>query len=244
MRLTILGCYTPYPPPGGACLGYLVEGCSTRVVLEFGSGVMAQLQKYLPFWKLDGILLSHLHGDHISDIFVYRYAIDQAVAEGKRQEPVTVWAPAEPAEEFARLGYKEVLSRQPLDPARELRIGEFKLNFLPTRHPLPTLACRLSDGRSTLVYTADTEIFPELASFAEGADLLLAEATFLTSDIEAGGTNHLSAAQAAELARSAGVKRLLLTHLRSWYNPDDILAEAVKFFPEVQVVRQDLRLEF
>ncbi|GFN22663.1 MAG: MBL fold metallo-hydrolase [Thermoanaerobacteraceae bacterium] len=243
MRLTILGCYTPYPPPGGACLGYLLEGEGTRLVLEFGSGIMARLQEYVPFWEVDGIFLSHLHGDHMSDLWVYRYAVDQAVAEGKRKQPVPVWAPSHPEDVFRTLTYKEALEAEPLEPGREVTVGDFSLRFMPTRHALPSLAMRISRGAKTLVYTGDAEYSEELASFAQGADLLLAEATYLRSDLEAGATGHMSAGQAAHLARLAGVKRLVLTHLRSWYRPQELLAEARTVFPASQIAVERSVLE-
>lgn len=80
---------------------------------------------------------------------------------------------------------------------------------------------RISDGRCTLVYTADTGAGVDLAPFARGADLLIAESTF----VAANGHNrrgHLTAAEAADLARRAGVGRLLLTH----FLPSTPIAEA------------------
>jgi len=235
MRLIILGCYTPYPPPGGACLGYLLKGEKTQVLLEFGSGVMSRLQEFIPFWELDAVVLSHLHGDHMSDLGVYRYAADQAVIEGKRRGPIPVWALPEPEEVFTTLTYKEALESQKIKPGQDITIGEFTFTFLPTRHALPCVAMRITDGNKTLVYTGDTEYFSELVDFAKGADLLLAEATYLRKDLEAGATGHLSAGQAARIAHEAGVKRLILTHLRSWYKTSDLLEEARGIFSDCQV---------
>jgi ribonuclease Z len=49
--------------------------------------------------------------------------------------------------------------------------------------------------------------------------------------------SHLTARQAAELAKTAGVKRLFLTHLSRRYREKDVLAEAQAVFPEAVVVR-------
>ncbi|MBK5244372.1 MAG: hypothetical protein JJE18_04980 [Eubacteriaceae bacterium] len=46
MKLTVLGNTGPFPAPGGACSGYLFESNGSRIILDFGSGVMANLQKY------------------------------------------------------------------------------------------------------------------------------------------------------------------------------------------------------
>jgi ribonuclease BN (tRNA processing enzyme) len=76
-----------------------------------------------------------------------------------------------------------------------------------------------------VVYTGDTGPCPELVDFARGADLLLAEASFVES-----GSNppdvHLTGRQAAQHATAAGVGRLLLTHVPAWHSPDEVLADA------------------
>ena len=46
---------------------------------------------------------------------------------------------------------------------------------------------------------------------------------------------HLTAAKAAELAATAGVKRLVLTHISGRYTDEEILAEATKIFPDSRV---------
>ena len=73
-------------------------------------------------------------------------------------------------------------------------------------------------GDKKLAYSADTEYIPPLADFARGAALFLCEANFLEEDLQKGAANHLSAAQAATLARVGGGK-LLLTHLFPFRKP-------------------------
>ncbi|HHP50770.1 MAG TPA: MBL fold metallo-hydrolase [Moorella mulderi] len=243
MRIIILGRYSPYPPPRGACPGYLIEGQSTRILLDCGSGVLSRLQEHIPFWQLDAIILSHLHGDHMSDLWVYRYALDQARAEGKIGGPLPVWAPPDPPEVFQSLTYREAMEARSLSPGEELRIGEFGLNFFPARHSLSGVSMRISDGSKTLFYTGDTEYFGEVAIFAKGSHLLLAEATYREEDIIQGATGHMSAGQAARLAQEAQCSRLILTHIRPWYDPGSLLSEAQKLFPQSQLAQEGMRIE-
>jgi ribonuclease Z len=78
-------------------------------------------------------------------------------------------------------------------------------------------------------------------TLAHGADCLIHEATF-TDDHrdEADQYGHSTASQAAEVARLARVKRLVITHFSSRY-PDyrPLLAEARRGFPET-VAAEDL----
>ena len=50
---------------------------------------------------------------------------------------------------------------------------------------------------------------------------------------------HLTAAKGAELAATAGVKRLVLTHISGRYSDEEILAETTKIFPN-SLVAADL----
>jgi ribonuclease Z len=89
-----------------------------------------------------------------------------------------------------------------------------------------------------LVYISDTAYFPELSAAASGADCLIAEATFVESDAAlAAEVGHMTAAQAAMVARDAGVKLLYLNHLSQRYTQAEhlILAEAQSIFPNTRL---------
>ena len=63
------------------------------------------------------------------------------------------------------------------------------------------------------VLVANIASAPQKEVLADGADLLVIEATFLSEDLElATRYGHLTARQAARLAAECGVRRLVLTH--------------------------------
>lgn len=85
-----------------------------------------------------------------------------------------------------------------------------------------------------LVYISDTAYFPELSTAAAGADCLITEATFLDADATlAAEVGHMTATQAATVARDAGVQLLYLNHLSQRYTQIEhrILEEAQRVFP-------------
>src|SRR5215210_3395612 len=87
-----------------------------------------------------------------------------------------------------------------------------------------------------IVYSGDTAPCQAVEVLAEGADVLVHEATFLSDErARASDTGHSTAAQAAELARDAGVRLLALTHLSTRYFPREIRDEARAVFPNTVV---------
>ncbi len=89
-----------------------------------------------------------------------------------------------------------------------------------------------------LVHVGDTGSTAEILESARGADALVIEATYLEAERQmAAEFAHLTARQAAELARDAGVSQLLLTHVSRRYRESDVLAEAQGIFPKVAVAR-------
>jgi ribonuclease Z len=88
-----------------------------------------------------------------------------------------------------------------------------------------------------LAIVGDTEETDTLMPFVTGADALVIEATFLDEDAGIAATRgHLTAGQAARLARDAGVSALYLTHISGRYAAGAIAAEAARFFPGTRVM--------
>jgi len=230
MKLTVLGCNGPYPEANGACSGYLLQAGDTRVLLDCGAGVLARLTALMPPEALNAILLSHLHYDHMSDMLPLIYRM-----QGKRR--LTVYAPNEPA--AARSLLADAFDLRPLTAGS---IGFLRFETLPVRHPATCRAVRLTDGASDFCYTGDTNTCPNLAEFAAGCDLLLADACF-TDELWAEQKPHLSARLAAELAVQAGAKRLVLTHFTPGIDREALLHQAREAFPAAVLAHAGLEME-
>jgi ribonuclease Z len=90
----------------------------------------------------------------------------------------------------------------------------------------------------TIVYPGDTTPSPVVGALAEGADLLIHEATFSAEEAQrAAETQHSTAEQVAQLARDAGVRMLALTHLSPRYFGPEIAREAQEIFANTVVPR-------
>lgn len=91
-------------------------------------------------------------------------------------------------------------------------------------------------------FIMDTALCDAVYALADGVDLLVIEATFLSEDAAlAAEVGHLTAAQAARVAAECGVRRLVLTHFSQRYqDPQRFVAEAREHFTGDLVVAEDL----
>ena len=91
---------------------------------------------------------------------------------------------------------------------------------------------------AVLVYVGDAGRTDELVEVCRGADAVVIEATYLEVEADlARRFGHLTATQAATLARRAGVKQLFLTHISRRYSEREVRAEAEPIFPNAVVPR-------
>jgi len=89
-----------------------------------------------------------------------------------------------------------------------------------------------------LVHIGDTGSTSNLLEVCQGVDTLVIESTYISEDAEmARDFAHLTAAQAAHLAKDAGVGTLLLTHISRRYRERDIHEEARSIFPNTHIAR-------
>lgn len=236
MRLTILGCSGSVAGPDGPASGYLLEANGFTLGIEFGNGVLAQLQRLRGPFALDVLVLSHLHLDHCADVgslTVLRRYHPTGLARGPRRLPL--YGPADAAQRLANLYAADENERVGTDlsdvfdfhvlSGEPTRVGPFTVTAYEVLHPTPAYGLRIDDGARTLAYTGDTGVCPALDELAADADVLLSEATWTDADDRPPGV-HLSGVEAGQLASRAGVRRLLLTHIAPWSDADKIQAEA------------------
>ncbi len=224
MELTVVGCSGSFPGPRSAASCYLVSADGFRLVIDLG----------------------HLHADHCLDMCSYH--VFRTHHPAGPLPPIPVYAPAGAAERLdlaagpgAGRGMAGSFEFTDLAPG-PLRIGPLAITAARVNHPVETFAFRIEHGGRVIAYSADTGACDDLVRLASGADVLLCEASFtegpgLPEDL------HLTAGQAADHARLARARRLVLTHLVPWNSRERARSEAAERFPgPLALARPGMRL--
>jgi ribonuclease BN (tRNA processing enzyme) len=215
---------------------------------------LPELRRHVNFREIDGVVISHLHLDHMLDVLALRFALCYNPVAPRR--PVPLWLPPGGLALLHRLAhaiaepdyaasYFDAFDAREYDPDSSLAIGELVLRFHPTVHFIPCWAMRITNGHDgDLVYTADAGPASGLAPFASGARVVVAEGTERgqpPEPIEARG--HLTPAEAGALAHSVGAETLVLTHVWDEDNPFTAIKEAeATFGASVALATPGLRL--
>lgn len=230
MRLTVLGSSGGYPVPGNPSSGFLLAAGEARIWLDAGGGTLAAILEAAGnegIGALDALVLSHVHQDHCLDLLPLSILLRYGVPP-PRSGPLPVYAPPGLADAFGRfLGPEDAGKMLPafrfqtVEEEVVVEIAGVRLRFLRTQHPAHTLALRAEAPDGVLTYSADAGPGTDLAPFAKDSDLLLCEASYQEGKM--GAPVHLSARQAGEVARRAGVRTLALTHV--WPGLDPAVSE-------------------
>lgn len=200
-----------------------LHGAQSTVLIDCGGNAVRQLQQLgTPLDSLERVILTHEHPDHTSG---FALLVEMLWLSGRRW-PIPVHGPAATLDVVRRVFAQWNTSDWVGLPALEwnpvpLEIGapvatgaDFELTAAPGAHgQTPVIGLRARDlrGGGTLAYGADGSPSPGVRWLARDVDLLVHEAT---------GAHpvHSTAEEAAQLAREAGARRLVLVHLAPTQN--------------------------
>ncbi|HUN22142.1 MAG TPA: ribonuclease Z [Anaerolineales bacterium] len=260
-----------------------------RFLIDCGEGTQRQiLQSGLGFRRLDKVLITHSHLDHILGLG----GLMSTLARWENKQTIEIWAGRAALQRIKDLLFKVVLREHQLDvkielceiqPGLLMKSGSFELHAVPVQHRGPDCfgfvfeekphrpflaetaqalgvpfgperrllvqgqAITLSDGRvvqpdavlgdwqagAKLVHIGDCGDTRNLVDVCQHADALVIEATYNESErAMAKQFGHLTARQAAELAQTAQVKHLYLTHISRRYREKELRDEARAVFSD------------
>jgi len=234
IKLTFLGWRGAFPGREEACSGILVQSRENSFLLDCGCGTLQKLYEFTEVSKLQGVILSHLHFDHMSDLGSLLYEVNNNIRTGKRKEKLLVFSPGTPEAARASIEYPFSIT-ETLRDGMKFTIADINISVMKVNHTIECYAFRLERAGKTLVYITDTTYLPEAKNFVRGADLLICEATITKNSRHSSGAGHMSDREAGITAREGGAKRLCLCHLPSDGDLDYMRKQAAaEFGGEVQ----------
>jgi ribonuclease BN (tRNA processing enzyme) len=226
LSVTVLGSAGTFPGPHSACSGYLIRTRETALVVDLGSGALANLQRHIDLADIDAVVLSHEHPDHWLDVPLLRNALRYVFGLGD--------VPVYGTPATRRLAERIIGEMNPtlvwtdIDARTEIAVGDMRLRFSRTDHPVNTLAVRIDGADRSLLYTADTGTDWDPGPLGEDVDLLLSEASL---PVELEDTfQHLTGRQAGALAAAIGARQLVITHVVPDVDPSQQVSDAATRF--------------
>lgn len=271
MKLTLLGTGCPSVDLDRHGPANLIDGGpASRLLVDCGSGVTHRLlEAGCPGSQLDALLLTHLHSDHIIDLF---QLIISSWHQGRKHPQrvfgppgtkkfvdglMSLWAP----ELKQRIAHEKRSSIEALNIEIEEISGGDTLNFgdmtvrvvavnhLPVRHAFGFIF-ETSDAR--LAISGDTTYCPALIEAAKGVDMLLHEVLIhrelpiiegmrSAETVAAMQAYHTVSDQVGKVAHEAGAGKLVLTHfVPPKFDEKSLLNEVAQAFDGPIIIGEDL----
>lgn len=229
--LVVLGSTGSFPGPDKPCSGYLFKGPDGNLLVDLGPGTMGNLQKFHDMDDIDAVLITHLHPDHYSDLFVFAIYLEFF---SKRTRPLRLLGPKGSRERLSSMkwqsdaGLPDIFTYEELPTNGSFELAGFNVSTCINCHSEPANALRistLSNPPVSITYTSDTALCDEVTQLSMNSDLLLAESTWLEAPIP-DQVGHMTPKDAAILARTSGSKELVLTHIWPHVDPEICRQEA------------------
>lgn len=201
------------------------------------------------FMDVSDLILTHFHPDHVSGVplllmdmwlrgrkkLINIYGLHDTLDRMEKMMGLYSW---ESWPNFFPVAFHHLPTNEKINL---LDCDEFRITSSPVRHLIPTIGLRFDfkASQKALVYSSDTEPCVEVVRLAQGADILIHEAT-------GSSMGHSSAEQAGEIAAKAGVNHLYLIHYPTGdYATDDLTTEAKRQFQgQVDLATDFMTLDF
>jgi ribonuclease BN (tRNA processing enzyme) len=220
MRLTVVGSGDAFGSGGRFNTCFQVETANATVLIDCGaSSLVALKSRGLDLERLDGVVLSHLHGDHFGGL---PFLLIEAQHLSRRRRPLVIAGP--PGTRARLAAALEVLfpgasatKRRfswevvEIEPGRPCDILGHRVVTAEVLHPsgAPSTAVRFSDGGTTLAYSGDTEWTDALLPIADGAALLIVECSGYAGHIPYHLTWEIIKSRLSDLR----ARRIMITHM-------------------------------
>lgn len=221
MHVVMLGTGTGVPLRDRGPAGVYVRIGKEHVVLDAGMGTLRKLLDVgISYLDLDRVFLTHFHPDHCLDLVSMLFAMripPRAPQAAGRAKPFTVYGPKGLKTLYRRLNTAfngwlaprtYTLTLRELDET-VLRLPGYAVRTRRMNHSARALGYRLEERGTSLAYSGDTDVCPEIVELGRKADVLILECAMPDAKKVAG---HLTPTECGRIAREAACRQLVLTH--------------------------------
>lgn len=228
LTLKVLGCAGSAYDHVVANSSYLLESDDAAVLLDCGFGSFGSFHELAGGTRLDAIILSHAHRDHVSDLNAF-VGTPEIWRDSSR-----VIASSSTVEAIVRsYGSLSAGSVTYVDDGSREHGAHYNAEFSTTVHQIPTLGMQITMGGVRVVYSADTGpgwAFPRDFS---GADLAIIECTMIRRDESY--PFHLDALEAATLIGELSPVSTMITHVPPNESGEERLELVRQFAPGARI---------
>jgi ribonuclease BN (tRNA processing enzyme) len=235
LKLTVLGSSAAWSErPGRPSSSYMLEIGDEAIVLDLGQGALSSVFPHRDPSTLKAVVVSHMHGDHHVDLIPLRNLLYYDYGEPRSIE---LHLPAGLRERYdvfvGETGFLDFLAGPDVTEGSR-GIGPFTVQAHPVTHSENSHAFRVTDSADAdgpgLVYSGDCGLADDLLPLIREGDTVLCEAFWSTLE-PIPSANHLSAADAADVARRGKAAHLILTHILDSHDPAAAVRAAEGIFP-------------
>ena len=247
-RVTVLGSCGAWPEAGRACNGFLVEHLGYTVAMDLGNGTLPNLLATLGSdvaEGLDAVVITHSHPDHMVDA----HALMRARLYG--QEGLPKLRLVAPRSVLARLASLEEDDEEAVtavfqyeEPVgQSINLGPFTVTTTRLPHYVENVGVRLDGQAVAIAYTGDTGPNESITELGRDVDLFIVDATDRHQQPNRPKDGDpellLTAALAAQAARAAHSRRLMLTHFWPGNDRQRARREAAEYFDGEVIVADE-----
>ena len=243
MKIYFLGTNGWYTTPTGNTPCILIDSQEGYTIFDAGNGIY-KISEYITQDKPISLLISHFHLDHVSGFHskstqpIFPRPMDVYIGKGRIKD-------------FEILVNPPYINTKTSLKVHELTEGKHNIGLpvevFKMRHTHGSHGFRLTLEDKTIAYSGDTGICPNSKPLSQNADLLIHECSYIKAP-EPETWGHVDPILAANLAKEADVKKLILTHFDASLYPDLdkrkwAETETKKIFPNTIAATDNLILE-
>ena len=253
--LYLLGTGSSISDPERTVTMLAVENSNSLILIDCGGDALQRLLQsgfsLQDIGKLEAIFITHEHIDHVSGFPLllqklwlagYKkdlriYGIKPALEQVKSLVNAVNTFKTKPFDAMPKLEWHEIAYQ---DNVLFFENDSWHVNASPGIHGVPVMGLRILDKESggLLAYSSDTQKSDKIIDLAKGANILVHEATGSIP-------THSNAEQAAEVAKAAQVKELLLVHLPpEAFLSEDEMNQAKRTFANMAKGSEGSKYEF